>query len=439
MWSEFRLHPDDSAMEPFVLVPPEAMVKVRWESRLRHLRNRRVTLQVRDKPRHDRQARGTSHEHRILEVRAASPSDSTEHTRMRRNSVYKTTGQKKILQVNIMFSDDDQRPSKEILEKAIKRATWGVDLATDLSSPPLKNWPLKSWLRDTDMDTAYQAASHGALSFPANKGRVVTLTLSGQARNYGNSPFACLSDPIRVEVTNTLQSLPYNIDVGSYDMVHLVLPKAWGRACGWAGLGQVGGSAPMFSWTRMLMDDNYHNPADYRVDVEGFATVMFHEIGHNIGFSHSTDTLTDYGDYTGNMGGADPLVYNAPKLWIAGWLDAAELNDQTGEKGCGHNFTAVLTSLYKPGTTSQKVVIIDRSKDLTLKSSHRGGLIDVCEKTEGSLWFVSFRGLSGDDQYLGPGRTKKVYVHYTRNGGGGKTRREFSLDCSDSPWSLRGQ
>lgn len=424
MWSEFWLMPgsytreqNGTATTVLPLVRPAAVAQSKWEARLRALRGAEVKVLGSVQP--ERSERGTgarSPRHlRLATFEAVAVSqlahDGVEKgpdARRRRRGGHQTIGAKSLLQVNVQFAGDSARRASAVdIRRAINRVTWG----TGRGDAVFDNLPLH--LVGSDLDTAFRAASQGALSFPSVLGAVVTIELPGTAAGHGECPTAQLSN----EAPTLLKALTPAVDPASYDFVHFILPTEWGPECGFSGLGFIGSDYPILSFSKVL--DKYLGPsAGFNgLGVSTLAGVQQHEIGHNIGFLHSTDLENGYGDATCTMGSAGPLVFNAPKLWGAGWLSAgSQVLDKTGHINCDDSTQVTLSSLQTTGTGGTKVVLLDRSKELALKVEEANSALgDTCAKAAGSYWFVSYRGSIGDDQFLphgGQNLRNKVYVHY---------------------------
>jgi hypothetical protein len=98
------------------------------------------------------------------------------------------------------------------------------------------------------------------------------------------------------------------IDPEAYDRKVYVLPER--NSCGWAGIGQVGGT-PSQAWI-------------FRCDQpDTFA----HELGHNLGMGHASTPASEYGDTSDVMGagGWGLRHLNSPHREQMGWVDPTQV------------------------------------------------------------------------------------------------------------------
>lgn len=412
-----------------------------WELMLGRLRNRVVTATSRrHRARRRRNSDGSAYALTADSVEAAG----TRHGARRDAMDRKFAGEYSVLVVNVQFEGDAvvAAPASE-LEAAIARAFWGSD--RNASRYRL----LPDWLADRDVDSAYRAASFGKVRLPSGSSSVVSVLLPGKATDFA-VPGGADCDHARVNAPVDAALARAGVLVGIYDFVHYALPRAFGVAaypisgtvvpgqdevqeacaaaaagcCLWAGTAFI---EHTLSWSRVL--DSYSGTPD----VAALAMVAMHEMGHNMGFQHSTSDAEEYGDLGCVMGGAQALVVNSAKAWEAGWLDdiaGSAVDDITGgELGCTRSEQIALVALGAPASRAgRRVVRLPRSDKLGIALPQQGGQMGkICKLP--SSWLVSFRGSVGDDVWIGPA---SVYVHYLKDPEADAATPQFSTVVTPS-------
>lgn len=99
------------------------------------------------------------------------------------------------------------------------------------------------------------------------------------------------------------------IDISRYTRISYATPR--NSSCSWAGIANVGGSAPTRSWVTHC----------------GVTGLYAHEISHNLRFHHASTPSSEYGDNSDPMGYSNTVLMNAANRVMAGWLPASNVVD----------------------------------------------------------------------------------------------------------------
>jgi len=164
----------------------------------------------------------------------------------------------------------------------LANSTYGTTSTTCSASTISANF----WTATTNINGMFQFASRGALSANQNGGAVVG-PFTVQARTVSGSQTTFDCDPYAWANAAKAAASAAGTDPNAYDVIHYSLPNYQAMNCGWGGLGEVGGPN---SWTAQC----------------ALKSTSAHEIGHNMGFQHSSslvnNVFAEYGDGTCVMG-----------------------------------------------------------------------------------------------------------------------------------------
>ncbi len=151
------------------------------------------------------------------------------------------------------------------------------------------------------------------------------------------------------------------VDLSAYNRRMYFLP---GAACGWAGLGELGG---VRSWINGGACN--HRPT------------VAHELGHTLGMHHASTPTAEYGDLSDPMGGggAGLVGVNAPHAYEMGWIEA------------------------EPITMDGSAAIVALAEG--------GGLRAIRGSSHGDPWFISLRTAIRHDANINAPYRDVVSVH----------------------------
>jgi len=172
--------------------------------------------------------------------------------------------------------------------------------------------------------------------------------------------------------------------------------------CGWAGLGSVGCTGPSCQ-SFIKGDSGYDN------------SVVFHELGHNLGLSHTGRGLDEYGDQTDVMGDSGnkyvkkPLCFNVASMFRIG-LDKAVVNFTSDDFDVTANHKQVTIPATSLSDTNYAYVNLGRLNGTFQKLLPN--------------YFISYRVTQGQyDGGLPSKYNKKVFVHAFN---GSATQRDYN-------------
>jgi len=106
------------------------------------------------------------------------------------------------------------------------------------------------------------------------------------------------------------------INLSKYKHRIIILPP--GVICAWAGLGSVNCGTYCYIWAL----GSKSMPL----------SVLWHELGHNMGLMHSSTPWAEYGDTSCIMGTSDLNCFNAVQSWRLKWQDAIDTLDMKNMK-----------------------------------------------------------------------------------------------------------
>jgi len=207
------------------------------------------------------------------------------------------------------------------------------------------------------LKSQYDACSHGQLAFEPYMGNgVVEVTIDGYVN--GGSKFAvqdAMMDAVKEE---------YGDLQGKVDHLILCLPPGTGD---WIAYAYVN------SWVAVFNDDWCQQ-----------LSTQVHEIGHNLGMSHSGRGGDDYGDRSGMMGysfkGNDgPLqCFNPAKSYKLGWYDKSAVEWNPITQGTWFGNIEGVADYNKNSNTQTIIVKINRAyntnKDLYIGYNRKKGI-----------------------------------------------------------------
>jgi hypothetical protein len=227
---------------------------------------------------------------------------------------------------------------------------------------------------DKSIDDLYQETSFGNVSF---SGQVATVNInvsSADACNLGN--WATKADTAAQAA---------NIDVGAYARKVYVMPST--NSCGYAGVGQVGGS-PSQAWI-------------FRCDLPD---VFAHELGHNLGMAHAATPTSEYGDVSDVMGGSGRSLrqVNSPHKEQMGWMPP-------------ENIAAVTNG----GTYSIAPLELDPTDAFYPQT------LKIVKPDTGDYYYLSYRQPIGFDANLSSANLNSLVIH--RYKGDGLAHNTFLL------------
>eukprot|EP00037_Helgoeca_nana_P027609 m.316925 g.316925 ORF g.316925 m.316925 type:complete len:2014 (-) comp27552_c0_seq1:55-6096(-) len=248
----------------------------------------------------------------------------------------------------------------------------------------------------SNVNNLYKESSYNRISFPENKGRVVTVTLSS-AMPSTTCPFAEIGTEAEAKVEAN-----FNQDPSAWPNPRTFTHKAFylpqGVGCTWGGLAYVNAcnGGPGSVWCRSW------------VRYDG-GTILAHEIGHNLGAQHdATDPGDDgvqdceYCGHDGTMGNAGEwTAHNAPHRMRFNWLTEATttLTGSCSETSIDYSIAALHTSPAAAAAAGQSSLIV-----LPRRSNIGGG-----------SYYLSFRNDQGLDGVMRPTYQNKVHLHYALN------------------------
>ncbi|MCO6431365.1 MAG: hypothetical protein J5J00_10935 [Deltaproteobacteria bacterium] len=235
------------------------------------------------------------------------------------------------------------------------------------------------WNNSQNINGLFQSSSYGALWFPSDNNNDGAPDVVDVAIPY-NASGSCDYYSWASAAESEAAKKGYNIS--NYQHRGLVLPGNTG--CGWAGLGNLGGSS-----ARIWIEGSYCGTAD----------IYAHELGHNLSMHHAAQVgAGEYSDKSCIMGygGVGMRHFNAPHADQMGWLPSYEI----ALAGGGGSQTFTLSAL--------ETIPEDDGKPKVVK---------ILKADTGDTYYISYRRRSGNySSGLGSSYDARTNIHYYRGG-----------------------